>query len=82
MAQPAHGGELRDPIHRLAYKPFCDPPPDDLSVEQLYALHEFFHTVMAAGYKLYQTVPADAAARVIHDKFSYMLGLPPADPNA
>jgi hypothetical protein len=70
----------RDPLVHLSLNIFCDPPPDGLTVEQLYALHEFFHEVLAAGYKLYQVVPADKAATVIKQKFGQMAGaLPPPD---
>jgi hypothetical protein len=54
---------------------FCLPPPDGLTVEQLCALHEFFHAVLVAGYRLYQVVPIDKAADIIRDKFSGMVGV-------
>ena len=73
MARDASRERPHDPIHRLAVHPFCDFPPEDLTVEQRYALHEFFHTVMAAGYKLYQVVPADMAAGVIKTKFNEII---------
>jgi hypothetical protein len=72
-----------DPMHKLAKNLFCEEPPDELSVEQLCALHEFFHEVLAAGYRLYQVVPAAKASAVIKEKFGLMFeALPPADPNA
>lgn len=60
---------MPDPMHVLAAKIMCEAPPDGLSEEQLFALHEFFHVVLAAGYKLYQVVPRDKAAKVIKEKF-------------
>ena len=60
---------MPDPMHVLASKIRCEAPPDGLTDEQLFALHEFFHVVLAAGYKLYQVVPRDKAAMVIKEKF-------------
>jgi hypothetical protein len=66
-----------DPIHRLALRPFCDAPDvENLTLEQRYALHEFFHQVMAAGYKLYQVVPAQLAVPVLKKKFQMMVQIP------
>jgi hypothetical protein len=65
-----------DPLRTLSLNLFCDDPPDGLSTEQLCALHEFFHVVLAAGYKLYQIVPAAKAAPVIRQKFGLIM--PPA----
>jgi hypothetical protein len=74
MAQSPRRDGSRDPLHRLALNPLCDEPDvDKLTVEQQLALHEFFHTVLAAGYKLYQIVPARLAARVIRKKFGLMI---------
>jgi hypothetical protein len=81
MAQAPHHHGRRDPLRLLHENVFCENPPDQLTVEQLCAMHEFFHTVLAAGYKLYQAVPADKAAQVMREKFSMMVGaLPPANP--
>jgi hypothetical protein len=66
-----------DPLLWLSRHTFCQPPPDELTIEQLCALHEFFHVVLAAGYKLYQVVPIDKAAAVIREKFGGMVGAPP-----
>ena len=66
-----------DPILHLSLHTLCMPPPDDLTVEQLCALHEFFHEVLAAGYRLYQVVPIDKAVPVIREKFGGMVGVPP-----
>ncbi|MES2711131.1 MAG: hypothetical protein V4653_06080 [Pseudomonadota bacterium] len=64
---------MRDPMHVLASKIHCEAPPDGLTDEQKFALHEFFHVVLAAGYKLYQVVPRDKAAQVIREKFKVVL---------
>lgn len=78
MPEHVHHRSTGDPLKRLAGNVFCEVPPDNLSVEQLCALHEFFHSVLAAGYKLYQIVPAEKAAPIICDKFGNMVGaLPP-----
>jgi hypothetical protein len=69
--------EPRDPLHILSLNIFCAPPPKELTPEQLCALHEFFHEVLAAGYKLYQKVPIDQAAEVIREKFGKMCVPPP-----
>jgi hypothetical protein len=66
----------------LSVNVFCMPPPDDLTVEQLCALHEFFHEVLAAGYRLYQVVPIDKAAEIIRQKFSGMVGALPPEPTS
>ena len=80
MADEAKHQRPRDPLAHLSLNVFCMPPPDELTVEQLYALHEFFHAVLAAGYKLYQTVPADKAASIIRQKFGAMAdALPPPE---
>jgi len=49
---------------------------EGLTLEQNFALHEFFHTVLAAGYKLYQIVPAEMASPVIRKKFGMMIREP------
>ena len=67
----------RDPLHRLSVNIMCEQPDvDKFSTEQQYALHEFFHVVLAAGYKLYQVVPAREAAPIIQKKFGLIV-----DPN-
>ena len=79
-AKPPHH-HSSDPMAHLSLNVFCMPPPDELTVEQLYALHEFFHAVLVAGYRLYQVVPVDKAAEVIRQKFGAMAGaLPPPKP--
>jgi hypothetical protein len=60
---------MPEPMHVLASKIRCEAPPDGLNDAQLFALHEFFHVVLAAGYRLYQVVPRDKAAPVIMEKF-------------
>jgi hypothetical protein len=71
-----------DPLRVLSENIFCAPPPGGLSSTQLCALHEFLHEVLAAGYKLYQKVPPDAAAAVIRDKFGKMAGALPPPPSS
>lgn len=56
----------------LSLNTLCEPPPDQLTLEQRFAVHEFLHTVIAAGYKLYQVVPPDLARPIIKDKFGRM----------
>jgi hypothetical protein len=60
----------RDAMGKLSLNLFCeDPDVKDLSPEQQCALHEFFHLVLAAGYKLYQIVPPKSADTIIQKKF-------------
>lgn len=62
--------QSRDPLRQLSLNIFCDlPDVQELSTEQQCALHEFFHEVLAAGYKLYQKVPPEHAAPIIKKKF-------------
>ena len=69
----------RDPLARLHTHLFCmEPDVKNLSPEQRAALHEFFHTVLAAGYRLYQAVPAQQAAALILKKFGLVLEDPDA----
>jgi len=65
----------RDPLRLLATHSFCDYPenPDDpdtrnLTLEQQAALHEWYHEILAAGYRLYQKVPPAQAAIVMRKK--------------
>ena len=61
----------KDPLRILTVNPFCDfPDVKDLTIEQQCALHEFFHSVLVAGYKLYQVVPREKAALIIRKKFA------------
>jgi hypothetical protein len=46
---------------------------EELSYEQQLALHEFFHRILAEGYKLYQTVPRRLAEPIIRKKFDLMI---------
>jgi hypothetical protein len=62
-----------DPFLVLAQNILCAPPPTNLTPNQTFALHEFFHEVAAAGFKLYQIVPPDAALPIIKDKLAAML---------
>jgi hypothetical protein len=77
MAQTRRQAGIRDPLNRLSANPFCESPDvKGLTLEQKFALHEFFHTVLAAGYKLYQVVPKDMASAVIRKKFGMMIEEP------
>lgn len=63
----------KDPLARLSIHPFCDyPDVYGLTPEQQCALHEFFHTVLAAGYRMYQVVPPPRAGLIIKKKFGMM----------
>ena len=73
---------MPDPMHVFASRLHCEAPPEGLSPEQLFALHEFFHVVLAAGYKLYQVVPRDRAAQVIKQKFDIFSAAALADKDA
>jgi hypothetical protein len=73
MARTSHPA-LSDPIARLAVRPFCDYPDGDKPTpEQQFALHEFIHSVLTAGYKLYQTVPPEMAGPLIRQRFAFMI---------
>jgi hypothetical protein len=54
-------------IKRLAANPFCAIPPDLATEEQTFALHQFIHAVLTAGYALYQKVPPHIADPVIEE---------------
>jgi len=61
-------------LAKLSLNIFCDfPDIKDLTPEQRCALHEFFHVVLAAGYRLYQIVPPDKAGPIIKKKFGLTL---------
>jgi hypothetical protein len=68
MAKNSRPDRSGDPIRWLALHPECDYPNGKLTKEQQFALHEFLHTVVAAGYKLYQIVPIDLAREIIRAK--------------
>jgi hypothetical protein len=60
-----------DPLVKLNLNILCDlPDVEGLSLEQRCALHEYFHTVLSAGYRLYQIVPPDRASKIIKKKFA------------
>jgi hypothetical protein len=67
---------VRDPMEILAVNIKCEPPPGGITREQAFALHEFFHEVLAAGYRLYQVVPPKKAAPIIKAKFGLILDDP------
>lgn len=61
----------------LSLNIFCDlPDVKDLTPEQRFAMHEFFHVVLAAGYRLYQVVPPDKAQPIIQKKFGIAIQPP------
>lgn len=73
--------QQQNAMHKLSKHLRCDDPlVDDLSPEQIDAVHEFFHALLAAGYKLYQLVPPDYADPIIFEKFGFVL--PPDPPKA
>ncbi len=61
-----------DPFFILAQNIFCEDPPSQLSFEQLCALHEFYHEVCAAGFKLYQKVPPERVYENVTTKLKMM----------
>jgi hypothetical protein len=62
------------PLGKMSLHIFCDfPDVKDLTSEQKCALHEFFHVVLAAGYRLYQVVPPEKANPIIQKKFGLVL---------
>jgi hypothetical protein len=64
----------KSPLGKMALHIFCDfPDVKDLSAEQRCALHEFFHVVLAAGFRLYQVVPPQKANPIIRKKFGLVL---------
>ena len=66
-------------MNKLSVGLRCDEPlVEDLSPEQIDAVHEFFHVLLAAGYKLYQSVPPNYADAIIKAKFGIVL--PPLPP--
>jgi hypothetical protein len=54
---------------------------EELSYEQQLALHEFFHRILAEGYKLYQAVPRRLAEPIIRKKFELMISGEPISGN-
>jgi hypothetical protein len=70
MADEGGNRRQRDAMGVLSLNLFCmEPDVKDLLPEQQCALHEFFHVVLAAGYKLYQTVPPKYADPILEKKF-------------
>jgi hypothetical protein len=69
-----HAFTESDPFVILHKNIICDlPDVKDLTPEQRFALHEFFHVVLAAGYKLYQVVPPEQAKPIIKKKFGLVI---------
>jgi hypothetical protein len=55
-----------DVVALVAVTPFCDAPDVvDFTPEQQAALHVFKHEVLAAGYRLYQSVPPSMAGPLL-----------------
>jgi hypothetical protein len=54
---------------------------EELSYEQQLALHEFFHRILAEGYKLYQTVPRRLAEPIVRKKLALMISGEPISDN-
>jgi hypothetical protein len=78
VAGPATGFDKDDPLLKLM-RPniFCDVPDvEGLTAEQRFALHEFFHEVLAAGYRLYQVVPPSKAAPILKKRFGMTVPAP------
>ena len=74
MAKSTAKPRANDPVHNMAFHIFCDMPElEGLTPEQICALHEFSHTVMAAGYKLYQVVPQKIAGPIIKKKLGLVI---------
>ena len=77
MPGPAKRFTPKGPIEQLAFQPFCmEPDLPDLTDEQKFALHQFVHTVLAAGYALYQIVPPELANPIIEKKLRGALKIP------
>jgi hypothetical protein len=55
-----------DVVAIITLMPFCDAPDvADFTPEQQAALHVFKHELLAAGYRLYQSVPASMAGPLL-----------------
>ena len=77
MAVAARKRAAANFVDQLSARPFCETVDPTLTDTQKFALHEFLHTVAAAGYKLYQIVPPDIASKTIHAKFGDVLSILP-----
>ena len=74
MAKNPMKPRANDPVHNMAMHIFCELPElEGLTPEQICALHEFTHVVMAAGYKLYQVVPQPIAGPIIKKKLGLVI---------
>jgi hypothetical protein len=57
-------------IHSLAVQPLCDHrDTDELTPEQIAALHAYMHENLAAYYRLLMVVPEAVANRIISKRF-------------
>jgi len=73
MARSQGLAGVEDPLSRLALQPFCEHPDvKGLTYEQKLALHEFFHSILVAGYRLYQVVPEELARPIVKKKLGMM----------
>lgn len=71
--EPGNAGP-RDVMGRLSVNIRCEEPDiKDLLPDQQSALHEFFHVVLAAGYRLYQKVPPKSADPIVKKKFGLVI---------
>ncbi len=65
MADQVSAARL-DPVGVMSVMPFCAAPDvENFTPEQQAAVHVFKHEVLAAGYRLYETVPASMAAPLL-----------------
>ena len=65
MAKKARAA-LLDPVGMISIMPFCDAPDVvGFTPEQQAALHVVKHEVLAAGYRLYESVPASMSAPLL-----------------
>lgn len=64
------GRFARSAIHNVEKELLCPAPEvDDLTAEELAALHVFKHEVLSAGYRLYLHVPQECADPILRKYF-------------
>jgi hypothetical protein len=81
MAKTPRRDLSENALHLLSVNIFCESGDvDELTDEQQLALHEFFHRVLAEGYKLYQVVPRRLAEPILRKKFGLMINMPASSP--
>jgi hypothetical protein len=59
----------------LSIKPQCDHVPEELTPEQVAALHAHLHEVMASFYRLSMVVPQPLIFDVLNRRFAQALGV-------